>query len=492
MLKLNGISKSFVGVKALRGVDLEVRSGEIHALLGENGAGKSTLMKIISGAHSADSGEMIFDGQVIRHNDPHLAKSLGISIIYQEFSLVPALSVSENIFFGTVSGRGWLNWKKMDRAAEALIHSLGFDIDVKKKVAQLSVAQQQVVEIAKALAQDVKLLILDEPSAVLGTQEVKKLFALLETLKQKGVAIIYISHHLEELMALTDRITVLKDGRTVTTVDTRTVDKDRLVSLMVGRELTQLYPGKEHSRVMEGRVVIANLRSRNAKEPISFEIRQGEILGLGGLVGAGRTEVLESLFGLFKQASPAIEVAGEAVIHRSPQMAVKKGWGMLPEDRKMRGGILALSIRDNISLTNLSSIANKWGIIDLRKEKKIVADLIERLQIKVAHMQHPLSTLSGGNQQKVVLAKWLNVNPKVLLIDEPTRGVDVGARSEIYHIIQQLANQGVYILMVSSDMEELMGMSDRIMVMKNGRMQGIVSRSDFSEEKILRMAIGAE
>ncbi|MEC3878120.1 sugar ABC transporter ATP-binding protein [Parapedobacter sp. 10938] len=490
MLVLKKISKSFGGVRALEDVDLSIRKGEIHALLGENGAGKSTLMKVISGAHKADSGQIIIDGQIIDHNDPHVAKTRGISIIYQEFSLIPELSVSENILFGSGEGKGWLNRKKMDNDAAALIHSLGFDIDVKKRVAQLSVAQQQIVEIAKALSQDVKLLILDEPSAVLGTKEVKKLFSLLYALRKKGVSVIYISHHLEELLELTDRVTVLKDGRTVTTLETSAVDKDRLVNLMVGRELTQLYPEKLSKPVSYEKIVIDKLYG-NDPQPISFEIRKGEILGLGGLVGAGRTEILESLFGLSRQRPATLQWKEQSISYRTPREAIYDGWGMVPEDRKKHGGILDLSIRDNISLTNLSQIANRWGFINHRKEEKIVRELISRLRIKIGDVHHPLATLSGGNQQKVVLGKWLNRSLHVLLIDEPTRGVDVGARSEIYQIIQQLADQGMYIVMVSSDMEELMGMSDRIMVIKNGMLQGTVGRSDFSEEKILRMAIGA-
>lgn len=482
MLILKNITKSFGGVRALKAVDLSVRSGEIHALLGENGAGKSTLMKIISGAYLADSGQIIIDGRIIEYNTPHLSRAHGVSIIYQEFSLIPDLTVSENIFFGRSERKGWINRKKMDGDAAALIRSLGFDIDVKKRVAQLSVAQQQIVEISKALSQEVKLLILDEPSAVLGTKEVKKLFSLLRALRASGVGIIYISHHLEELLELTDRITVLKDGSTVTTLATSSADKDKLVNLMVGRELTQLYPEKQGTLPGVEKIVVNQRYPDVAQQSMTFEIKKGEILGLGGLVGAGRTEVLESMFGLSRR---------QLTSFRSPREAIRGGWGMVPEDRKKHGGILSLSIRDNISLANLSQIANRWGFINRRKEAEIVQALIARLRIKVSDIQSPLSSLSGGNQQKVVLAKWLNRRLNVLLIDEPTRGVDVGARAEIYQIIQQLANQGMYIVMVSSDMEELLGMSDRIMVMKNGVLQGTVVRPDFSEEKILRMAIGA-
>ncbi|MGV3764087.1 MAG: sugar ABC transporter ATP-binding protein [Parapedobacter sp.] len=476
-------------MRALSDVDLDVRAGEIHALLGENGAGKSTLMKVISGAHAADSGRIIIDGEVVAHNDPHRAKARGVSIIYQEFSLIPELTVSENIFFG--KDGGWLDRRKIDKDAEALIQSLGFDIDVKKRVAQLSVAHQQIVEIAKALSRDVKLLILDEPSAVLGTKEVKKLFSLLFALRDKGVAIIYISHHLEELLALTDRVTVLKDGKTVDTLSTSTVDKDQLVSLMVGRELTQLYPEKLGTPFAHEKIVVDNAYGNNANQPLSFEIRKGEILGLGGLVGAGRTELLANLFGALRQQPAKLRWKGQSISYRSPREAIRGGWGMVPEDRKKHGGVLSLSIRDNISLANLRQVANRWGFINHRREDEIVRELIGRLRIKVGDINHPLATLSGGNQQKVVLAKWLNRSLNVLLIDEPTRGVDVGARAEIYQIIQRLADEGMYVVMVSSDMDELLGMSDRIIVMKNGVLQGTVDRPNFSEENILRMAIGA-
>lgn len=491
LLKLEHISKSFGGVKALQDVSMDVVPGEIHALLGENGAGKSTLMKVISGAHRADAGTLNFCGEPMKHHDPHKARKQGISIIYQEFSLMPELSVSENIFLGRPLSGNWLNWKGMDQKAEALIHDIGFDIDVRKKVKDLSVAQQQVVEIAKALSQEVKLLILDEPSAVLGVSEVKKLFALLRKLKEKGVGIIYISHHLDELLELTDRITVLKDGQTIITVDTDKANKDSLVMHMVGRELRQLYPDKSNNAMGDDKIIVKDLVTKYTQTPISFDIRKGEILGIGGLVGSGRTEVLESLFGLYAQEAGVVKWERAYLSPSSPREAIKQGWGMLPEDRKRFGGILNLSIRENISMANYKRVANKWGFIQRKAEEKCVKQLIQQLHIKAGGMHTPLSALSGGNQQKVVLAKWLNVELKMLLIDEPTRGVDVGARLEIYQIIQDLANRGVYIVMVSSDMEELMGLSDRVMVLKNGVVQGTVDRPDFDEEKILRMAIGA-
>lgn len=492
MLQLKNIRKSFGGVHALKGVELCVKDGEIHALLGENGAGKSTLMKIISGAHIADEGEIFFNDSKIEHNSPHVAQEHGISIIYQEFSLVPDLSVTENLFLSRFAKSSWINWERMHKEAESLISSLGFDMDVKSIVRTLTVAQQQIVEIAKALSQNVKLLILDEPSSVLGPKEVKRLFEMLKGLKAKGVSIIYISHHLEELLELTDRITVLKDGKTIETVETDTVDKDRLVSLMVGRELGQMYPLKNKAIDQQIKVEIKSLSTRFTKEPLSFDIHKGEIVGIGGLVGSGRTEVLESLFGSDRIHVNEILFGGRVWSFKRPGQAIRQGWGMLPEDRKKSGGVLDLSIKQNISLANLGKIANSWGFINESKENEIVGRLIEKLRIKVGDATDALSTLSGGNQQKVILGKWLNLDLNVLLIDEPTRGVDVGARSEIYHIIQKLVDDGVFVLMVSSDMDELMGLSDRILVFKNGTLQGEVLRPDFSEEAVLRMAIGAK
>lgn len=490
MLQLENITKSFGGVKALRGVTLDVRAGEIHALLGENGAGKSTLMKVISGAHQPDSGSIVMNGETIVHNDPHTAQRHGISIIYQEFSLVPGLSVAENIYLGKNTSK-WMQWQKINQQASGLIQSLGFEIDVTRQVSALSVAEQQVVEIAKALTTDVRLLILDEPSAVLGTQEVQKLFSLLRNLRDNGVAIIYISHHLDELQTLSDRITVLKDGKTVATIQTGTADKDQLVNLMIGRELSQMYPPKPATRLFDEQIEISDLASKNASTPLSFAVRRGEILGIGGLVGAGRTEALENLFGLHGKVGTRISTGCYTYQPSSPRKAIQQGWGMVPEDRKRYGGLLSLSIAQNISIANLAQVSNRWGFIDPRKEEQVTRTLIDRLQVKLGAKDDPLSSLSGGNQQKVILAKWLNRDLKVLLIDEPTRGVDVGARAGIYRIIQDLADQGVYVLMVSSDMEELMGLSDRILVLRDGRLQGVLERADFTEENILKLAIAS-
>lgn len=491
MLKLRHIKKHFAGIRALDNVNLEVLEGEIHAILGENGAGKSTLMKIISGAYQADAGEIYFDNKAIIHNTPHKSKELGISIIYQEFSLVPDLSVTENIYLGQYVTTQWINWKTLNQKAEDLLRTLGFVMNVKGKISKLSVAEQQVVEIAKALSNDIKLLILDEPSAVLGSNELEKLFALLRKLRNEGVAIIYISHHLEELINLTDRITVLKDGSTVETLATKDVTKDRLVSLMVGKSISQLYPIKNPYAFDKESISIENLTTKASKTPLSFVINKGEILGIAGLVGAGRTEILESLFSGLNSKETQVSVGGRKIALGGPGKMIKNGWGMVPEDRKRLGGILHLSILENISLLSLKKVSNTLGFINLKEEKQVVQSLITKLKIKVGKIDNPLSSLSGGNQQKVILAKWLGLDLQVLLIDEPTRGVDVGARAEIYSIIQRLADQGMYILMVSSDIDELIGLSDRILIIRKGDIAGELHKEEFSEEVILRMAIGA-
>ncbi len=492
MLKLSNITKSFGGIKALKGINLEVEKGEIHALLGENGAGKSTLMKVLSGAYKGDEGHIFFNGEEIINNTPQKSKGHGIAIIYQEFSLVPDLSVTENLFMHRFTSQHWINWPSLYQEANQLIQELGFTIDVKKKVSQLSIAEQQIVEIAKALSQHVQLLILDEPSAVLGPHDVRLLFRMLKALKKKGVSVIYISHHLEELLELSDRITIIKDGYSVNTVITQGTTKEQLVAYMIGRELKDLYPQKHQTVDITQKIEIESLVTVLNPLPISFSIYKGEILGIGGLVGSGRTEVLESLFGASGIRKNKIIANGTAWSFKTPKESILRGWGMLPEDRKHKGGILALSIKDNISLANLSKIANRWGFIDRQKEYRIVSELVEKLKVKLEDINRPISTLSGGNQQKVILGKWLNLSPQVLLIDEPTRGVDVGARAEIYQIIQDLADRGLYILMVSSDVEELMGLSDRVLVFKSGKLQGELIRPDFSEDAILRLAVGAE
>lgn len=492
MLDIKNISKSYGGVLSLRDVNLQVQRGEIHAILGENGAGKSTLMKIIAGAIERNGGTIILDGKPVQFHNTQAAKKAGIGIIYQEFSLVPALSVAENIFLHTLSNKAVINWKELYQSADSLIKNLGFDLNVKTPVSALSVSQQQVVEIAKALTEDLKLLILDEPSAVLGPAETHKLFATLRALKERGVAIIYISHHLDELFELCDRVTVLKDGVTVNTFDTGSTSKDQLVQAMLGRSLNAMFPKRnELLRNKDTKTYYLDNITVLGQSPLSLTVQAGEILGIGGLVGSGRTELLRAIFGADRNAAKKIRCDQQVLQIDTPGDAVAAGIGMVPEDRKSHGGLLNISIKENISITGYSKISGTGGFIKRQKELAIAESFRKRLNIKLASLQDPLSSLSGGNQQKVILAKWLNVDAGLLLIDEPTRGVDIGARSEIYQVIHELSEAGLAIIMVSSDWEELMGLSDRIVVMKAGRIQGIIPRPAFTEESLLRLAIGA-
>ncbi|MGN6418083.1 MAG: sugar ABC transporter ATP-binding protein [Pseudobacter sp.] len=492
MIEIKNVSKSYGGVQSLKDVNLQVKRGEIHAILGENGAGKSTLMKIIAGAIERNGGTMSMDGTPVEFQNTQAAKNAGIGIIYQEFSLVPALSVAENIFLHKLAGKRIINWNELYQSADKLIKNLGFNLNVKSPVSELSISQQQVVEISKALTEEVRLLILDEPSAVLGPAETHKLFATLRALRDKGVAIIYISHHLEELFELCDRITVLKDGVTVKTFETGTTSKDELVQAMLGRSLKAMFPDRSLQPVnLNGRTYYLDNISVLGQPAFSLHVKAGEILGIGGLVGSGRTELLRAVFGADSDSAKKIRCDQQELTINSPKEAVAAGIGMVPEDRKHHGGLLNISILENISITNYKKVKGMFGFINRRKEEEIAASFRKRLNIKLSSLHDPLSSLSGGNQQKVILAKWLNIDAGLLLIDEPTRGVDVGARSEIYQIIHELSASGLAIIMVSSDREELMGLSDRIMVMKSGKVQGVLGRPDFSEESFLRLAIGA-
>ncbi|WP_461534064.1 sugar ABC transporter ATP-binding protein [Sinomicrobium sp.] len=495
MIEVLGVKKSFGGVRALRGVNMEVKAGEIHALLGENGAGKSTLMKIISGAISRDEGVLKIDGDEVYFKNTQAAKEKGIGIIYQEFSLVPELSVAENIFLHQLKNHLFIPWKKLRDNSRKLIAELGFELDVRKKVKDLSIADQQIVEISKALSEEVRLLILDEPSAVLGPAEIHKLFRTLRALQKRGVAIIYISHHLEELFELSDKITVLKDGVSVATVSTGETTKDQLVELMLGRSLNTMFPDRTHLQSAKHREVlfsISGIRVPGSNDPVSLKICSGEIVGVGGLVGSGRTELLRAIFGADPQSFKKVTKRDAILRVESPKAAVRSGIGMVPEDRKQHGGILECSIRENISVANYPKLNKGMGFIRREEENAIVAALKEKLNIKMVALDQALKDLSGGNQQKVILAKWLNTEVELLLIDEPTRGVDVGARAEIYQIIHDLAESGKAILMVSSDWEELLGLPDRVIVMRKGTICGEVLKKDLNEEILLRMAIGEE
>ncbi|MEX8548368.1 MAG: sugar ABC transporter ATP-binding protein [Mucilaginibacter sp.] len=490
-VELRNIAKSFGGVAALKDVTLKALPGEIHALMGENGAGKSTLMKILSGVHQKDKGQIFIDGEEAHIKNTFDSKKLGIGIIYQEFSLVPDLSVAENIFLNRLSENGWwLKRKKLNQEAAALIESIGFTIDPSVKVNRLSIAQQQVVEIAKALSENIKVLILDEPSAVLGPTEVLKLFDTLFRLKKNVVAIIYISHHLSEIFKIADRVTVIKDGASSETLNVASTDKDTIIRMMLGRTLNAMFPPRETA---VGKEVLRaeNIGIAGKVKNVSLQVNEGEVLGIAGLVGSGRTETVRAIFAADKRTAGTVFIHEKKVDFGSSVDAVKHGIGMVPEDRKLQGVILSLPIKENISLTNLKGISNGLGFINAAKETENADSLIKKLNIKAQNGDLATGKLSGGNQQKVVLAKWANTNCKVMLIDEPTRGVDVGAKVEIYKLINDLAARGVATIVVSSETAELMGICDRILVMREGQIQGELNKTEFTEENILRLSIGA-
>ncbi len=484
------ISKSFGGIAALKNVTFRVLPGEIHALVGENGAGKSTLMKILSGACTKDSGQIFIDGREVQLKNTHDSKKLGIGIIYQEFSLVPDLSVAENVFLTSMGTSGfWMKWSDINRRADELIQRFGFQINPTLKVSELSVAQKQIVEIAKALSENVKILILDEPSAVLGPTEIRKLFDTMLKLKREGVSIIFISHHLEEVFQIADRITVLKDGSSSGSLSAKETDKDSIIRLMLGRSLDTMFPQHEKS-INEEVLKVVNLCLGEKVRNVSFSINAGEIVGLAGLVGSGRTETVRAVFGADKKRKGDIYLSGKKLNVNSPVMAVKNGIAMVPEDRKQCGIILSLSVKENISLTNYKKFSGIFHFIRGKREKEYSREMIGRMNIKMKDLNQEAGKLSGGNQQKVALAKWLHRNNRIILIDEPTRGIDVGAKVEIYRLITELTGQGLAVLVISSETTELIGICDRIIIMRNGRIEGTLTKKEFSEESILRLSLG--
>lgn len=484
ILEMHHISKSFAGVHALRDVAFDLQPGEVHALLGENGAGKSTLIKIITGVHQPDSGQIQLYGQSITFSNPLEARQHGIAAIYQEPSLFPDLDIAENIFAGrqpTSGGR--VAWSEMYREAAALLDSLGVHLDPKTKARNLSVAQQQMVEIARALSVHAKILIMDEPTSSLTLAEVADLFRITRQLRQAGTAIVFISHRLEELFELADRVTVLRDGAYVGTKAISEVTRDNLIQMMVGRTLADLFPKLD---VEPGPVVlqVENLTRAGVFQNISFELRQGEILGMAGLVGAGRTDVARAIFGVAPATSGVIKINGQPVHITNPQQAMNLGLAYVPEDRQHHGLVLPLTISDNITLPILSEFA-QGGWMDNRKERQAAQQAATKLEVKAAGMWQKARELSGGNQQKVVLAKWLNTQPRILILDEPTRGIDVGTKAAVHGLMSQLAAQGMAVLMISSELPEILGMSDRILVMREGHLTGQFSRAVATQEKIM-------
>nr|MBO2493863.1 D-xylose ABC transporter ATP-binding protein [Clostridia bacterium]PZN09632.1 MAG: D-xylose ABC transporter ATP-binding protein [Caldicoprobacter oshimai] len=490
ILELRGISKAFSGVKALDNVQFQLRRGEIHALMGENGAGKSTLVKIITGVHLPDEGEIYVEGQRVHIRNPNDAKKLGIAAIYQHVTCYPDLTVTENIFMGHEITQKYSNkilWNEMHSEAEKLLESLGAKFDPRSQMGSLSIAQQQIVEIAKALSTNAKIIIMDEPTAALTKRECEELYRITEQLRDNGASIILISHRIEDMYRLADRVTVLRDAKYIGTWDINEISREKLIFAMVGREITQLFPKKQVEKGPEI-LRVEGLTKAGLFADVSFTLHRGEILGLTGLVGAGRTEVCQSIFGLLPPDKGKIYLEGKEVKIDSPWKAMELGIGYLPEDRQKQGLILQWEISKNITLPALERFS-KRGWLNVKKEIKTARELAQKLNIKAKNVFALASNLSGGNQQKVVFAKLLTLDLKVIILDEPTKGVDVGAKSSIHEIISDLAQQGYGIIMISSEMPEILGMSDRIVVMREGRVTAIFDRKDATQEAILEAAM---
>ncbi len=491
VLEMRAVTKRFPGVLALDRARLELRAGEVHCLLGENGAGKSTLMKILAGAQPLDSGEIRIDGAPVEITSPHRAQQLGISMIYQEFNLSPFLSVAENIFLGREPRIGrtpFIDWRRLYADATAVLARIGVQLDVRRPVNELSVAQQQMVEIAKAISVNARIIVMDEPSATLTDHELRALFELIKTLRRQEIGIIYISHRLEEVFEIGQRITVMRDGEHVATKEVCDVSREDIIRMMVGRELTEEFP-KEQFTLGEERLRVEGFTRTGHFEDVSFSLHTGEIVGLTGLVGAGRTEVVRAIFGADPIDAGTITLDGHAIKVRSPQDAIRHGIGLLTEDRKNQGLVLGMSVRENTTLANLGAIV-RGGFLRRGEERRVAQQYVADLHIKTPGVEQTAQNLSGGNQQKVVLAKWLYTQSKVLIFDEPTRGIDVGAKVEIYRLMNELVRQGVAVLMISSELPEVLGMCDRILVMHEGCIAGELARVDASQEAIMRIATG--
>ncbi len=493
LLRMTGITKRFPGVLALDNARLEVRPGEVHCLVGENGAGKSTLMNILAGSLRPDSGEMRLVDQPYRPESPRHAQMQGVSIIHQEMNLCPEMTVAQNIMLGNEPRRGrWpiLDHKRTNRRAAELLDQIGASLDVSRPAHTCSIAQQQMIEVAKALSFDSRILVMDEPSTALTEREVIGLFGLIRRLTEDGVGIIYISHRLEEVQSIGDRATIMRDGENVLTKPVTELDRGAIIKAMVGRTLDEEFP-KRASQRGSCQLKVDGLSRSGAFKNVSFELHEGEVLGLTGLVGAGRTELARALFGAEPADTGSIVIDGREVRIRSPQQAIAHGIGLLPEDRKAQGFVPALSIRENITLANFAGFS-KMGWVDRKAELATTGKYVDRLNIRTPSSEQAVVNLSGGNQQKVVLAKWLATQCSCLIFDEPTRGVDVGAKTEIYALMNELVGAGAAILMISSDLPEILGMSDRILVMRGGELAGELTKDQASQEAIMQLATGAK
>lgn len=492
-LELRGISKTFPGAHAIDDVTFDVRPSEVHALLGENGAGKSTLIKIMAGVHTADSGEYIVDGRQADVGNPRDARDLGVSVVFQELSQVESLSVAENVFFGRLPSRGFgaVDRRRLHREASEYLHAVGLPVDPSIRLGLLSVAQRQLVEIARALSQDAKVIAMDEPTSALSYSEIETLFELVERLAAQDVAIVYVSHKLDELFRLSDRITVLRDGRKVGERRTADTTNDELIQLMVGRQLASLFPRMADERSRDGGPLL-DVRAVTSPmiRDISFSVHAGEVVGFSGLMGAGRTELARALFGLDRTIAGEVRVGRRLVPRHSSAKAAQYGIGYVPEDRKGDGLVLVSTIRANITMAVLRHLAT-GGRIDRSKERKLVGETIERLRIKAGSAEQQVAALSGGNQQKVMLARWLVKDDlKVLILDEPTRGIDVNSKAEIYRLIAAIAERGVAVLVMSSEMPELLSLCDRIFVMREGRIVDEYRHDQATQENLMTSALG--
>jgi len=493
MIEMTGISKSFDGNTVLNNVEFSVKKGEIHALMGENGAGKSTLMKILTGIYARDTGEVKVRGKLVDFKNPKEAEHAGIAVIHQELNILPDLTVAENLFLGnekTFGKSGILKTKEMNKKAKLILGELGLNVDVKTVARELSVGKQQIIEIAKAMSSNAEVIVMDEPTAALTEREIVSLFETIRSLQLNGVSFVYISHRMEEIFALCDRITILRDGNYVGVKEIKETSFDEIVQMMVGRELGERFP-ERNATIGEVKLTASGLTRNGHFEDISFELRKGEVLGIAGLMGAGRTEVAQSLFGYKKLQKGTISLNGKPVKISSPLQAKKLGFGYVTEDRKLEGLIVDFSVKDNLSLTNFNKVSSN-GIIKANEEKALYETMVKRLGVRTSGPNQAAKSLSGGNQQKIVIAKWLGIEPNVLILDEPTRGVDVGAKKEIYSIINELAEKGVAILMISSELPEIIGMADRVLVMHEGTLTAELQKDEMTQERIMHYATGGD
>lgn len=494
---MTGIAKRYPGVQALDDVTIELHRGEVLALLGENGAGKSTLLKILSGAERPDDGKILLDGEEIRLTGPLDAQERGIVTIYQEFNLIPTLSIAENVLLGKepVSALGLVDWRAMDRDARAIIAEVGLDLDPKRQVADLSVAEQQMLEIARALSLDSRLIIMDEPTSALSESEVPRLFEIIAGLKTRGISVIFVTHRLEEVLEVCNSATVLRDGKLVGHAPVAELDVELIIQMMVGREVERLFAHRSAKKAGEVALEVIGLSSQADHRElhatrlvdIDLTVRRGEILGLAGLVGAGRTELARAIFGADPIEAGRIRIEGQDLLPKSPEDAIKAGVGLVPEDRKQQALFLSLAVRTNLSIAAIDRLSRLFGWVDRQAENDMVERYRARLAIKMANPDQEVGNLSGGNQQKVVLARWLALEPKVLIVDEPTRGIDVAAKSEVHQLLFELAESGIAIIVISSELPEVMTVSDRIVTMREGRITGEVMGKDATEELLMAL-----